>query len=786
MAGLLDSGPDASGGPSPDDISSLIAMLNSEGAGADGPAPAGNGSVGTPGALASAVQADSLPALPNVPGGTDSLGAPAVGGSAAVPGGGDSMGAPSDLSSLAGGGLGTAPVSPSLGSKIDDFTGLLGKALGAGGDSGIPLSPAAEKAADTRALMQFGTAMMAGAGPSLQRHSFGQILAAGLDAAGQARGQAESTAAAQAQLAQKNAMQMQLLQLQGQDRNLKQQQYLLDLAKFNLVKSRSDAVARLGGADLFGGGPAAAAAKAALNPPAPGFDESALPQPDARATMSAFKDPALADQITSASAQVTNIDPQYQAMLPKVALAIANQESGGDPNAPMGTDKKSYGPFQIGSDEGGSVGVGDVTTLDGNVTAGTRYIGQLLQKYGGDVGKVALAYNAGQQKADDVIAGKAAIPDTTRQYLANIHAMLAPPAAAAAAPSAAPAPAFDRNTGLWNRGSATLPPGGPAPGAAPGAAPGPPAAAAAADLPPDVQAVFRSRIAAAKAAADPVAAYQEVMKDLASTVQSYHDNRITQLTPEQAAAKLQGGYQPTGVYGIDGTGKVVVMVPPMAPVPFNQTPADKQADMFRAIDKAKLDGYAAASKTATDLRPQFDFLSQLNTTMGNGVSPLSRWPDLGDAAVKLGVGTPAEIATKTAQDAFEGLVSKIAPEMRPSGTGRFSNQEMEAYLKSLPQLGSTQYGRQLQIGILNALSQRKIAENNFAQDYVRGNGERGTAGLDTAMEAALGPVLQREPPKGADPQDVATFASRLMPGQPYVKANGRTGLWGVPKPEGQP
>ena len=103
---------------------------------------------------------------------------------------------------------------------------------------------------------------------------------------------------------------------------------------------------------------------------------------------------------------------------PALMLAIANQESGFNPNA-VG-DKSvggSYGLFQIHKPSHPDYTGGFDPRA--NAAYASKMMKGLLARYGGDIDKAIMAYNAGGGNVD-----KGTIPASTRAYLANVKAGL--------------------------------------------------------------------------------------------------------------------------------------------------------------------------------------------------------------------------------------------------------------------------------------------------------------------------------------------------------------------------
>ena len=666
----------------------------------------------------------------------------------------------------------------------------IGLAL-AGGQAGITnLTP--DQTADTgrRALLNFGLSLMEGAGPSYTKKSAGQILAPALAAAEETETGAEQAAAVQKQAAAE-------LGLQQQDRQIKLAQF-----KFQMGLLQRSADAAQGMVNKLGGGAPAGAPASGTPATGAGSLQAALPPPDAGGNINTWQDPGAAALVVA--------DAQNQGVDPNIALAVAHQESGGNPNAPATDDGAHRGMFQIGAPEAASVGVAapDVDTLMGNVHAGVGYIKSLIAKYG-DVNTALVAYNAGQQRADDVVAGKATIPASTQQYIANVHNIVAGnPAGVASplAPNATPA-------GVPGTPSAAAPsagaPAAPAsgdpgyvpssgmrttvlPGAPPGAgtvAPGIKSVGIE-DLPFGQRQAFMARLNAA--ALDPAAA-QQVMKEVGDAVVAQAQlPRFQILNADEAKAALGGSYQPTAGYQKNlTTGETTVAQQPAPPVPLTDTPQFRADNVALDLSKTQLDSFAKAADSSRTIRNQLDELQALNTQIGGADVAAQTYPSLIKLMQTVGVGTPEEQARMSAQQAFQGVAAKLAVNMRDQGTGRLSTQELQLFQQALPNIGQDPQSRQLLINMLGTMANRQINENTFAQRYFMQNNN--TVGLDDAMEkpasqGGLGPVIQRAPAYGAPVTAYKGFLAGLNPGQVYYKPNGTMGMKpqpGAPAPPGQ-
>lgn len=100
---------------------------------------------------------------------------------------------------------------------------------------------------------------------------------------------------------------------------------------------------------------------------------------------------------------------------PAIMLAIAQQESGFNPNA-VGDDGKSFGLFQIYSSAHPDYKGG--TDPEANTRYAARLFKGLLNQNNGSVNRALWAYNAGQGNVNRGI-----LPSSTKQYINNIAAL---------------------------------------------------------------------------------------------------------------------------------------------------------------------------------------------------------------------------------------------------------------------------------------------------------------------------------------------------------------------------
>lgn len=103
--------------------------------------------------------------------------------------------------------------------------------------------------------------------------------------------------------------------------------------------------------------------------------------------------------------------------------AVVETESAYSPCAvsPAG----ALGLMQLMPSTAESLNVADPFDPNQNITAGTQFLKQMLDRYGGDIAKALAAYNAGPGKVD-AAGGIPAIPET-QDYVRKIMGKITPP-----------------------------------------------------------------------------------------------------------------------------------------------------------------------------------------------------------------------------------------------------------------------------------------------------------------------------------------------------------------------
>jgi hypothetical protein len=135
---------------------------------------------------------------------------------------------------------------------------------------------------------------------------------------------------------------------------------------------------------------------------------------------------------------------------PELALAVAQRESGLNPNL-INPVSGAAGVMQLMPATAAALGVTNIMDPLQNVNAGVKYLAQLVNKYGGDVGMAVAAYDWGPGNLDKAIAQYgdnwlANAPMETQNYVLAITGESPASVVAAAAPAQPPL-TIDATTG---------------------------------------------------------------------------------------------------------------------------------------------------------------------------------------------------------------------------------------------------------------------------------------------------------------------------------------------------
>ena len=108
-----------------------------------------------------------------------------------------------------------------------------------------------------------------------------------------------------------------------------------------------------------------------------------------------------------------------QALDPQLVRAVVQAESGFDPQAR--STKGAMGLMQLMPETARELGVSDPWDPEQNIRGGTRYLRQMLKRFGGDLEKALAGYNAGPS-AVERHGGVPPFPETTR-YIGKVLAL---------------------------------------------------------------------------------------------------------------------------------------------------------------------------------------------------------------------------------------------------------------------------------------------------------------------------------------------------------------------------
>lgn len=185
------------------------------------------------------------------------------------------------------------------------------------------------------------------------------------------------------------------------------------------------------------------------------------------------------------------------------------------------------------------------------------------------------------------------------------------------------------------------------------------------------------------------------------------------LSPQQAQ---QMGLDPSKSYQMDGTGKITQIGNSGVNVTLNNGPTTSEFQK-KSDDEAatRIGGYITEGAQAPALIGQLQQLSDLSRNIGTGKGA-QFMAAVGPYAQALGVN----VKGLDQQQAFTAIVDRMAPAMRPVGSGSSSDTDVRMFMNSLPQLGNTDRGNQIIAGTMQALQQNKVQAADIAAQAQRG------------------------------------------------------------------
>lgn len=185
------------------------------------------------------------------------------------------------------------------------------------------------------------------------------------------------------------------------------------------------------------------------------------------------------------------------------------------------------------------------------------------------------------------------------------------------------------------------------------------------------------------------------------------------LPPQQAQAM---GLDPKKAYQVGPDGKIGEIGNSGVNVTLNNGPTtsefQKKSDDAAAV---RLGGYIQEGSAAPALIGQLQQLSDLSHSIGTGKGA-QFMANVGPYVQALGVDVKGLDQTQV----FNAIVDRMAPQMRPVGSGSSSDTDVRMFMNSLPRLGNTDRGNQIIAGTMQALEQNKVQAADIASQAQRG------------------------------------------------------------------
>ncbi len=186
------------------------------------------------------------------------------------------------------------------------------------------------------------------------------------------------------------------------------------------------------------------------------------------------------------------------------------------------------------------------------------------------------------------------------------------------------------------------------------------------------------------------------------------DEGYRMLMPDEASAR---GLAPGKAYQIGPDDKVYEVGGGGANVTVNNGGnGNKFLEESDKAAAARIDGYITAGAAATQMIGDIQALSDLAPHIGTGKGA-QVMATLGPYAEALGV----DINGLDEAQSFKSIVDRLAPQMRPAGSGSSSDFDARQFLNSLPKIGNSPGGNEIIIETLSAIQKHKIEAANIAQ-----------------------------------------------------------------------
>lgn len=190
---------------------------------------------------------------------------------------------------------------------------------------------------------------------------------------------------------------------------------------------------------------------------------------------------------------------------------------------------------------------------------------------------------------------------------------------------------------------------------------------------------------------------------------------VRPLTSPQERAKY--GIQPgdTNPYQIDATGKVTAVNPQPFAVNVNQQQESEFKRKAGSLSAERFNKIVEGGQEAAGIVADLSSLREIGSRITTGKS----------AEMQAAIGPWAEffgvkVDGLSDLQAYEAIISKMAPRMRPPGSGATSDFEMRQFLRGLPQLGNTPEGNTIIANTFEALQRHRIAASEIASRALQG------------------------------------------------------------------
>jgi hypothetical protein len=140
---------------------------------------------------------------------------------------------------------------------------------------------------------------------------------------------------------------------------------------------------------------------------------------------------------------------------------------------------------------------------------------------------------------------------------------------------------------------------------------------------------------------------------------------------------------------------------------FDQTSGTKAAE--------RLDSYIAEGAASKDFISQVRIVADLGKTVGTG-----KWAQAWNAAGPYIEAMGIDVSGLGESQAYQAITNKMAPQMRPAGSGATSNFDAKQFLGSLQSLGNSPEGNQIIEHTFEALAKNKMDAAEIASKVYSG------------------------------------------------------------------